>query len=160
MKQETYNHLKEYFHLLNVDYENGIVLNRKPQYLKDGYVKIKLKQKMISLHVVISFIKFGKKAINLSINHEDGDKTNNKPDNLTLMTMSENIKHAYATKLKKPNVFPGEKHGKSKLTDNDVKAIKKLLETDILIKDIAARYNVHYTVISKIKSGERWKHVI
>lgn len=36
MKKETYEHIKKYIHLLDIDYENGVILNRKPQVVNPG----------------------------------------------------------------------------------------------------------------------------
>ncbi len=51
----------------------------------------------------------------------------------------------------------GEKHGNSKLTDNDVIAI--LADNVSTTKEIAARYKVSPENIRQIKSGKLWKHI-
>ncbi|MFA5382212.1 MAG: HNH endonuclease signature motif containing protein [Candidatus Micrarchaeia archaeon] len=50
----------------------------------------------------------------------------------------------------------GEKNGGSKLTVDDVIAIRKSNEAP---KDIAPKYGVKPQAIYKIRSGARWKHI-
>jgi hypothetical protein len=159
MKIETYEHIEKFINLLDIDYENGLILNRKPQNVQ-GYVKIKLKQKMIGIHQIISYLKYGKQNLGLVVNHMDGNKLNNNPANLEIVTQQENAIHAFKIGLRKPYRPKGTQHANSILTDDDVREIRELLKTDMMIKDISKKFNIHYTVISKIKSGERWKHVI
>lgn len=158
MRLETYLHIKEHIHLLNIDYENGIILNRAQHYC-GKYLKIKFKQKMVSVHNIIVFIKYGKQCINLTVNHEDGDKGNNKPSNLTLMTLSENIQHAFDVLGKKVNVAKGMDTHNSILTDDDVREIRRLLSQGLMKKTIAEMYNIDPSTISRINSGTRWAHV-
>lgn len=47
----------------------------------------------------------------------------------------------------------------TKLTVAQVREIRELLKTPMLLKDIAAKYSVGATIISGIKKGYRWKHV-
>ncbi|MCU5173709.1 HNH endonuclease [Bacillus tropicus] len=159
MKKETYEHIKKYIHLLDIDYENGVILNRKSQVVKPGYAKVKFKQKMIGVHQIISFLKYGKKNVGLNVNHIDGDKLNNKPSNLEVVTQSENILHAFRTGLKQPAAPKGEGNAFSKLTDNEVREIKSLLDKGLMKKDIAAKFNIDPSTISRINSGTRWAHI-
>ncbi|MEK4640348.1 HNH endonuclease [Bacillus sp. FSL W8-0519] len=158
MKIETYEHIKKYIHLLNIDYENGVILNRRPQIVQ-GYAKIKFKQKMIGLHQIISFLKYGKENIDLIVNHIDGDKLNNKPSNLEIVTYRENTIHAFNLGLRKGVAPKGEGNAFSKLTDNDVREIKALLAKGLMKKDIAAKFNIDPSIISRINSGTRWAHI-
>lgn len=54
------------------------------------------------------------------------------------------------------NPVAGEKHPQSKLTKQDVLDIKHLLDIGERGRDIANRYNVTESVISRIKHGTRW----
>lgn len=158
MKIETYEHIKKYIHLLDVDYENGVILNRKPQIVQ-GYAKIKFKQKMIGLHQIISFLKYGKENIGLVVNHIDGNKLNNNPNNLEIVTQKDNAIHAFKLGLRVPYKPKGTQHTNAILTDNDVREIKVLLADGLMKKDIAAKFNIDPSIISRINSGTRWAHV-
>lgn len=60
-------------------------------------------RKDILIHKVEMNTFYNKKCCKLDINHIDGVKNNNNIDNLEWCTISENIKHAYNTGLKKPS---------------------------------------------------------
>lgn len=55
----------------------------------------------------------------------------------------------------------GSKNGMSKLTEEDVIEIKKLLKnTNMFQKDIAKLFDISSRRVRGIKSGETWKHVV
>ncbi len=73
------------------------------------------------------------------INHKDGDKLNNRLDNLEWVTDQENKQHAYGIGLKKR----GEGNVLAKLSKKDVKNIIKLYYSGYLLqKEIASFYNI------------------
>jgi hypothetical protein len=45
---------------------------------------------------------------------------------------------------------------KAKITYDDVEEIKKLRENGVLLKEIAVRFKIHNSHVSRILSGERW----
>jgi len=94
--------------------------------------------------------------INKQINHKDGNKENNFIDNLEEMTQSENIKHAYKMGLMS---HVGEKHNRSKLTNEDIYEIRRLTESDLNQKEIAKMFNISQQTVSKIKNRRRWNHL-
>jgi group I intron endonuclease len=53
----------------------------------------------------------------------------------------------------------GSKNQNSRLTESDVITIKKLLENGHKHKDIAEKFHVARTVITRINSGTRWSHI-
>ena len=76
---------------------------RKPTYDKDGYLNITLSKKgkstTFKLHRLVATA-FIPNPNNLpEVNHIDGNKSNNKVDNLEWVTRSENQKHAFRTGL-------------------------------------------------------------
>jgi len=80
------------------------------EYLKEGTTKCNYKSVTLckdnkhtskNVHRLIAEAFFGKSK--LDVNHKDGDKTNNKIENLEFVTKSENIKHAIKKGLFKPN---------------------------------------------------------
>lgn len=95
------------------------------------------------------------------VNHKDGNKTNNAVSNLEWVTQQMNIQHAHRTGL--INVARGENHYLSKLTNADVKEIKKLLKLGkkfgLTQKIIASMFNVWFTTIGDINTNISWKHL-
>jgi len=89
------------------------------------------------------------------INHENGEKTDNRPENLTWMTHSENMAHA----VKEGHLDnTGEKYGNSKLDWDKAPRIRALCEeTDLTYKEIAERFEVSPSLIVKVIEEEIWK---
>lgn len=89
-------------------------------------------------------------------NHKDGNKKNNHPDNLEVVTPAENMRHA----VQVLGVNRGEKCGAAKLTCNQVRAIRqRYAKGDITQREIAQQYGVHHTLISHIVLLKIWRHV-
>jgi hypothetical protein len=59
-----------------------------------GYFCVKINGEAIRVHVIVSKCVLGQTPIGYEINHKDGCKTNNHPDNLEHVTHLENIRHA------------------------------------------------------------------
>lgn len=74
--------------------------NKLAQWINpDGYILTKLNSKGISVHAVVCQCVYGERPKGLVINHKDGNKLNNHPDNLEYCTIAENIKHAIENNL-------------------------------------------------------------
>ncbi len=93
----------------------------------------------------------------LQVNHKDGDKTNNRLENLEIVTPKQNTNHAITIGIHKNQ--KGENNYSSKLTDAQAREIKYLLYWKKSIKDIALKYGVSTTTIYLILEGKTWKHV-
>jgi DNA-binding NarL/FixJ family response regulator len=91
----------------------------------------------------------------LVVNHIDGNKKNNKASNLEWMTYSENTLHSFKTGLQK-KIF-GDNNYITKIKDQDVFEIKKLISQGKTNKEIAKIYGVNPSQISRIKTGQRRK---
>ncbi len=71
--------------------------------------------------------------------------------------LSEDEKVSISTKGKSKN--KGTKNPQSKLTEQDVRKIKKMLENKIQIVKIAKIFNVSVSPISSIKHKKSWTHI-
>lgn len=69
-------------------------------------------------------------------------------------------KYSEEQKYNMSKLHRGELNSKAKLTDQNVKEIKILLEEGVLrVVDIAKKFNVSQQAIHNIKSNRQWKHV-
>lgn len=90
-----------------VNIKTGYIL--KPNLKKSGYQEIVLRDKKgqphsMLIHRVIASCFCEKKKGADEVNHIDGDKTNNRADNLEWVTRNENLKHAFDNGLRADDV--------------------------------------------------------
>jgi hypothetical protein len=99
--------------------------------------------------------------------HNDGDASNNHAENLRWALPTENeadkILHGTAavgerhwSKLNPQRRPRGERHGRTKLTEGDVRAIRKDTRSQ---REIARAYGVNQATIGRIRNGSVWGHV-
>jgi len=93
----------------------------------------------------------------MQVNHIDGIKSNNRLDNLEIVTPSENQLHAYRIGLTPK--LKGELNGCSELTEKEVLEMYKLFKIGIPNKEIGDKYKIHDRYVSLIRHGKRWKYL-
>lgn len=94
------------------------------------------------------------------INHIDGNKSNNHPDNLEWCTQSENASHAHRIGLSSGmDLQKGDLSIASKLREAQVVEIKQRLAVGDRSIDLAREFGVCKGAIAEIKAGRSWGHV-
>ena len=70
------------------------------QYVHNsGYLAVKMNNKRVMIHHIITNHFLGERPKHLVVNHKDGNKLNNDPSNLEYCTQADNIRHANALGL-------------------------------------------------------------
>ncbi len=127
---------------------------------QNGYMSVTLyspeRRWRTTIHCVVALSFIGPSPENLQVNHKDGIKINNRVDNLEYVTHSENQKHAYRLGLKNKR---GEKNHYAKLSDHNIKQIRRLLHTNLMQRVIGEMFGVSQGTVSRIKNGRIWSHV-
>lgn len=138
--------------------------HREPKFMKarptkQGYLRVGLwkngKVKTVSIHRLVAEAFISK---NFTVNHKDGNKSNNTVDNLEWMTQKENNIHAYETGLKSQ----GEQWFNSKFSKEQVIEIRKNyipFSEEYGKNALAKKYNVAPSTIYNIVTKKTYKNV-
>lgn len=154
--------------LRSTNYKNsGKIKVLKPALSPDGYMKTMLqddnkKYRSWTVHKFVTLAFFGKKGEGIEVNHKNGNKTDNRIENLEYCTRSHNMKHALRTGLMEPK--RGSKNGHSKLTEKEVIEIRKHAKEKgqrYGRAKLAEKYGVSEAHIKDIVNRRRnsWPHV-
>ena len=121
----------------------------------DGYLGARLynggDEKNVTVHRAVALTFLGP-SNGLTVNHKNGNKRDNRIENLEWMTRSGNITHAYRTGLKKAAPLRGEAHPNTKLKDEDVREIRRLYG-QFNMYELAAVYGTCVSNINMILKG-------
>lgn len=143
----------------------GKVINKKGKVLSTnvdmhGYVTTSITDygggRIKGMHRIVATM-FIPNPNNLpEVNHKDGNKENNRVDNLEWCTKKENMQHRSDVL----GCMVGTDNPTNKLTDEQVIEIYNLCkDTNMLYKDIADMYNIVPSQVSLIVGGYKWKYL-
>lgn len=101
--------------------------------------------KTVRLHRIIAESFYGLSDKDIEVNHIDGNKKNNRIDNLEFCTRKDNIEHAMRLGLFKPNNFGhASKHVYCRETDTTYKSIR----------ECSRKLNIDQSELTKFLSGK------
>jgi hypothetical protein len=115
----------------------------------DGYVR------QATLHTLVLTMFVGPCPDGMQCRHLDGNTANNHVDNLAWGTRTENERD----KILHGTFSQGERHGRSKLTENDILEIRARAASGETLVDIAKDFPMHKGGVSRIVRRKIWKHV-
>lgn len=131
-----------------------------PCKTRTGYLEVSAKKqgKRIKhlLHRLIAMAWVPGYQEDLTVNHIDGNKTNNSINNLEWVSLARNSQHEWETGLVN---LRGENHPGSKLTSKQVVYIRRMLAQGISANAIAVITNLSSETIYKISNGKTWAHL-
>lgn len=142
---------------------------RKPRVLaqsstKDGYKKVRLqrneKDKTVQVHRLVAEYFIDNPHNYDTVNHKDGDKTNNKVENLEWCNRSYQMYHAYEKGLKTSRI--GSTNANAKLTPDDVRYIRKMYkkhDKEFGASALGRKFGTTHRVIGLIVRNESYRDV-
>lgn len=88
------------------------------------------------------------------VNHIDGDKTNNRLDNLEYCDRLHNVHHAIATGLQNNG---GEGNGMHRYTAEQITAAHRMVQRGSTYAEAAMAAGIGESTVEMVVSGKRWK---
>ena len=137
-------------------YPAGRILkwSRRPR----GYQAVALsrngKRRQLFIHSLVMGAFVGDCPPGHQVNHKDGRKENNHVTNLEYVTHAENMAHAVENGF----IPRGEHHREAKLTDEDIREIRKMIGK-YPHRLIGLDFGVSHHAVGSILRGKTWKHV-
>lgn len=123
-----------------------------------GYYKISMKDfdinkiRNMQVHRLVFLVHKGKIPKGYEVDHEDENRSNNAASNLQAITRSNNSSRSKPSQAGSKNPF-------SKLTEEDVRAIRRLYKKGVSQKRLSAQYDVTKVSIHCIVKNKTWTHV-
>lgn len=106
------------------------------------------------VHRLVLFAFVGSPGLGLESRHGPNGRLDNSLGNLSWGTRQDNMKD----RVRDGTQQRGERHGQAKLTDEKVRAIKKMLRSKTQAT-LASEFGVDPSIISNINTGRLWSHV-
>lgn len=147
---------------IGVRYNKGRDLYRVPprraeHRTRDGYLEFRAmyggRRRYVQAHRLVWQYFYGEIPPGQTINHINGIVNDNRPTNLELATMAEQITHS--VKIGRRSAA-GEDNNNATLTADEVEQIRILHRGGMMQKHIARQFGVSKSQISRIVRGESW----
>jgi hypothetical protein len=118
-------------------------------------LRINLKTVQTTIHRLMVKSFYGDLREGETVNHIDCNKTNNKIENLEILSQYENMQHAKRNR----RFRSGENSPFSKITEKDVLDILEHHKNGLTGVHISRLYKISESMVSKIILGKKWKYI-
>jgi len=115
------------------------------------------RKKTIGVHILTAEAFWGPRSDGIEMNHKDGNKANNRLENLEYCTKSENIRQGYRMGLIGPR--SGTLNGEAVVTEEDVLAMRLRAQDGEECASLGRRYGISKTSAWRACVGLSWRHV-
>lgn len=128
-----------------------------------GYLLFRLclpgaRPKTMKVHRAVALAFLGSAPAGMQVNHKNGDKTDNRVENLEYVSCQENIRHCWDTGLHGIDHCRGEANRQAKLTENAVRFIREAHPL-VSLGQLATRLGVTKQAVAMVVKRRTWKHV-
>lgn len=149
---------------------SGLIYTRKTRAERSSarlgsYLRVMFKdgsdRRKVSAHRIIWMIA-NRRPIpaGMEVNHLDGNKQNNDPSNLEIVTRQQNVQHSHTHLSPKKKDQRGEKNSSAAVTGAQVMEIRALWKAKAMTqREIAEMFGVRQSTISAIVVRKSWAHL-
>jgi len=134
---------------------------RKLKKSQNGYLRITLHRDMLkkefAVHRLVMAAFVGPLPFGHEVNHKNGEKQDNRLENLEYITHSGNKLHSY--RVLGANHYKGSDAPNAKLDEADVLAIRALRKRGWKLDRLANEFAIGKSTVCKICRFERWVHI-
>ena len=128
---------------------------------KDGYYEVTLgstnqRNARVKVHRIVALNFVDGYQDSYEVNHKDYNRQNNCASNLEWVTHQDNIRYSSLAGRYNIGKHRGSHNGRSKLCEQDVAAIRQMLNSKMPVSHLARQFGVGWTTIQHIKNGDTW----
>ena len=143
--------------LENTEIDSAGCMNWKGAKSKAGYGQKGVNYKVLYTHRIVATLVYGEPIDKLEVLHSCDNRACCNPKHLSWGTRKENVADMIAKGRQVINPAKGEKHGMSKLNEQQVEEIRNLRKQGFLLKELASMFDCTIANIHLITSNKHWK---